>query len=89
MVCFVLNSLRKGEIELWREGREVGVVQVLGKCEGLVGCISQDLNDCPSRVEKLAQCLVSRVAPGSPILLVRLVQRSTRKGCPEPPKKRA
>lgn len=63
-------------------------MQVLGKCEGLVGCISQDLNGCPSRIEKLAQCLVSRVGPGSPILLVRLVQRSTRKGCPEPPKKR-
>lgn len=54
----------------------VGYKAVVGKYEGLGGWVSQVLKDGPSRIEKLAQCLVSRVESGSPTLLVRLVQHS-------------
>lgn len=54
----------------------VGYKAVVGKYEGLGGWMSQVLDDGPSRIEKLAQCLVSRVGSGSPTLLVRLVQHS-------------
>lgn len=74
MICFALG---KGEIELWVEERGVvGYKAVVGKYEGLGGWISQVLDDGPSRIEKLAQCLVSRVGSRSPTLLVRLVQHS-------------
>lgn len=54
----------------------VGYKAVVGKYEGLGGWVSQVLDDGPSRIEKLAQCLVSRVGSGFPTLLVRLVQHS-------------
>lgn len=54
----------------------MGYKAVVGKYEGLGGWVSQVLKNGPSRIEKLAQCLVSRVESGSPTLLVRLVQHS-------------